>query len=136
MTASAGRTPGGRPRPGLGRGATTLLWAVIVLLAAGGLGNMLIPESLAYFWSTLALWLLARALLARTRSAVVLAGVAVVVAPLVRAQLGVLVAAALIAAAIMAATGPHGRELIGLWSSLVPREEVEKQVRIDIREVE
>lgn len=31
---------------------------------------------------------------------------------------------------------PRPRELIGLWSVLVPREEVEKQVKIDILEVE
>lgn len=31
---------------------------------------------------------------------------------------------------------PQPRELIGLWSALVPREEVEKQVRINIMEVE
>jgi len=31
---------------------------------------------------------------------------------------------------------PRPRELIGLWSALVPREEVEKQVRLDILEVE
>lgn len=31
---------------------------------------------------------------------------------------------------------PRPRELIGLWSALVPREEVEKQVRTDIREVD
>jgi len=30
---------------------------------------------------------------------------------------------------------PRPRELIGLWSALVPREEVEKQVNIEIREV-
>lgn len=78
--------------------------------------GMLIPESLAYFWSTLALWLLARALLVRTRRATTIAVVAVLFAPLVRAQLGVLVAAALIAALLMAATGRRGRDLIGMWS--------------------
>ena len=31
---------------------------------------------------------------------------------------------------------PRPRELMGLWSALVPREEVEKQVSLDIREVE
>ncbi|MFZ5631436.1 MAG: acyclic terpene utilization AtuA family protein [Bacillota bacterium] len=31
---------------------------------------------------------------------------------------------------------PRPRELIGLWSALVPREQVEKQVKIDIREVD
>ncbi len=49
--------------------------------------GMLIPEPLAYFWSTLALWLLARALLVRTRSAVALAVLAALVAPAVRSEL-------------------------------------------------
>ncbi|MFZ5644869.1 MAG: acyclic terpene utilization AtuA family protein [Bacillota bacterium] len=31
---------------------------------------------------------------------------------------------------------PRPRELMGVWSALVPREEVEKQVKIDIREVD
>ena len=78
--------------------------------------GMLIPESLAYFWSTLVLWLLARALLNRSRRNVVLAVVSLLIAPLVRNQLGVLIAGALIACALMAATGPRGRRLIREWS--------------------
>jgi hypothetical protein len=78
--------------------------------------GLVIPESLAYFWSTLVLWLIARALLRPTRTSVVLAAAAVVVAPLVRSQLSVLVAAGLIALTLMAATGPRGRALIAVWS--------------------
>jgi hypothetical protein len=78
--------------------------------------GMLIPESLAYFWSTLVLWLLARALLMRSRRSVALAVASLLIAPLVRNQLGVLIAAALIACAVMAATGQRGRQLIREWS--------------------
>jgi hypothetical protein len=77
---------------------------------------MLIPESLAYFWSTLTLWLIARALLARTRWAIALATAAVILAPVVRAQLQMLILTALLATAITEATGRRGRALIGSWS--------------------
>jgi hypothetical protein len=78
--------------------------------------GMLIPESLAYFWSTLALWLLARALLTRSRGAIAAAVVALLIAPLVRTQLGVLIAAAVIACAVVAGTGVRGRRLLRSWS--------------------
>ncbi|MFL5963546.1 MAG: hypothetical protein ACJ757_11720 [Gaiellaceae bacterium] len=87
--------------------------AAIPALAYTG---MLIPESLAYFWSTLVLWLLARALGVRSRSSVALAAASLLIAPLVRYQLGVLIAAALIACAVMAVTGSRGRRLIREWS--------------------
>lgn len=87
--------------------------AAIPALAYSG---MLIPESLAYFWSTLVLWLLARALLRRSRSAAVLAAASMILAPAIRSQLAVLVLAGLVAAALMAATGPTGRQLIAVWS--------------------
>jgi hypothetical protein len=77
---------------------------------------MLIPEPLAYFWSTLALWLVARALLVRSRRATVLAAGAVIIAPAVRSELTVLVPAALLALALTEATSPRGRKLIGGWS--------------------
>jgi hypothetical protein len=78
--------------------------------------GMLIPEPLAYFWSTLALWLVARALLVRSRRATVLAAGAVIIAPAVRSELTVLVPAALLALALTEATSPRGRKLIGGWS--------------------
>ena len=54
--------------------------------------GMLIPESLAYFWSTLALCLVARALVRPARTTAALAVGALVVAPLVRSELAVLIA--------------------------------------------
>jgi len=78
--------------------------------------GMLIPEPLAYFWSTLTLWLIARALTLPTRRAAVFAAAAVILAPVVRQQLQVLILAALLAAAITAATGGRGRALIRSWS--------------------
>ena len=71
--------------------------AVIPALVYSG---MLIPEPLAYFWSTLALWLLARALLVRSRAAVALAVAVIVVAPAVRSELEVLVIGGLLAAVL------------------------------------
>jgi hypothetical protein len=77
--------------------------------------GLLIPEPLAYFWSTLALWLLARALLFSTRRSAVAAAVAIVVAPAVRTELAVLLLAAAIAVTVLAATSDRGRREIGAW---------------------
>jgi hypothetical protein len=46
MTTTAGPDGGSRTETRLGRAATALLWVVIVFLAAAGLGNILIPETL------------------------------------------------------------------------------------------
>jgi hypothetical protein len=78
---------------------------------------MLIPEPLAYFWSTLTLWLVARALMLRTRWPVALATATVILAPVVRSQLQVLILTAVLATAITAATGRRGRAVIGSWSA-------------------
>jgi hypothetical protein len=78
--------------------------------------GLIIPEALAYFWSTLALWLLARALLSPSRLSVALAAGAALIAPLVRSELAVLLAAGLLAASLYAATSGRGRGLIGAWS--------------------
>jgi hypothetical protein len=78
--------------------------------------GLVIPEPLAYFWSTLALWLIARALLTPSRASVVVAVAAVGVAPLVRSELSVLAPAALVAGALMVATSARGRKLIGAWT--------------------
>jgi hypothetical protein len=87
--------------------------ACIPALAYTGL---LIPEPLAYFWSTLVLYLLARALLRPTWSTVALAIAATVVAPWVRSQLVVLVFGAALAAVLMTVFGDRGRALIGSWT--------------------
>jgi hypothetical protein len=79
--------------------------------------SMLIPEPLAYFWSTLTLWLVARALLRPRRWSIALAVVSVLVAPLVRSQLGVLAVAATIAVAVVVATSARGRATVRTWGT-------------------
>lgn len=79
--------------------------------------GLLIPEPLAYFWSTLTLYLIARALLRPSRGAVALTVGALLVGLAVRGQLIVLFLVACIAAVGMAATGARGRRLIGSWST-------------------
>jgi hypothetical protein len=78
--------------------------------------GMLIPEPLAYFWSAVTLWLIARALMVRTRAAIALGTASVILAPVIRSQLKVLILAAVLAWLITAATGRRGRALIGSWS--------------------
>jgi len=79
--------------------------------------GLLIPEPFAYFWSTLALWLLARALMRPTRRSVATAVAALVIAVPVRSELTVLFLAAIVAGLIVAATGARGRSMIGSWSA-------------------
>jgi hypothetical protein len=99
------------------RRATALVAAVAAAVApAVSYAVMLIPEPLAYFWSTLTLWLVARALLRTGRWSVLLAAAALVVAPFVRSQLAVLVAAAAVAVAVVAATSARGRAIARSWS--------------------
>ncbi|HEY6962601.1 MAG TPA: hypothetical protein VI408_11985 [Gaiellaceae bacterium] len=100
-------------RPALAVGTAT---AAIPAVAYTG---MLIPEPAAYFWSTLALWLLARAALAPTRRTVAWAAVVALLAPAVRSELAVLILVALLTAAIVALTGARGRALVRGWT---PRE--------------
>ena len=99
------------------RGAAIACGVATAAIPALVYTGMLIPEPLAYFWSTLALWLLARALIARTRLSVALAVAAIVLAPAMRSELEVLVIAGLVAAALMAATGrprpKADRQLVG-----------------------
>ncbi|MBA3843034.1 MAG: hypothetical protein H0X39_10530 [Actinobacteria bacterium] len=80
------------------------------------LTGVLMPESLAYFWSVLALWLVARAILRPKRTTLVAAAAATLAAPLVRGQLEVLIPAALIAAGIFVVTGARARGLISKWT--------------------
>jgi len=77
---------------------------------------LLIPEPFAYFWAALVLWLVARALVVRSRRAAVVAVVSLAIGPAVRSELAVLIVAAVVAVAILAATGTRGRALIGSWS--------------------
>ena len=94
--------------------AAGVLTASIPAVAYAG---MLIPESLAYTWTTLVLWLVARALLRPTRATVAAAVVVLVLAPLVRSQLSVLLPAAGIAAAVVAVTSGRGRAVARGWSA-------------------
>jgi hypothetical protein len=90
--------------------------AIAAAIPAVSYSSMLIPEPLAYFWSTLALWLLARALLRPTRWSVVVAVAAVAIAPFIRSELAVLVPTAGVAAGLLAATSPRGRAILSAWS--------------------
>jgi len=78
--------------------------------------GLLIPEPFAYFWSTLALWLVARALVRPTRRTVAAAVVCLLVGPAVRSELTVLFAAAAVAAALVAVSSARGRVLVARWS--------------------
>jgi hypothetical protein len=97
-------------------------WAAIACGAATAaipglyFGALLIPEPIAYLWSTLALWLLARALVLQTRPAAIWAAVAVLAAAGVRSELAVLVLAAIIATTLVYMTGRRGRSTLGAWS--------------------
>lgn len=109
------------PAYGLARLFVARPAALVVALAtavtpAVAYSGMLIPEPLAYFWSALALWLVARALLRPSRTMLVAALGALVLAPAVRSQLTVLLPAAAIVTLISFAGSNRGRRLIGSWS--------------------
>jgi hypothetical protein len=93
--------------------AATATAAIPALAYAGELA----PEPLAYLWSTLVLYLVARALVHPGRSTILLAVASLAVAPFVRAQLSVLVAAGVLAVIVVALTGRRGRATIGAWSA-------------------
>src|SRR4051812_22811939 len=76
---------------------------------------LLIPEPAAYFWSTLALWLLTRALVRPSRRTIATAAAALVIAPLVRSELTVLLLTAIVGVAAMAVTSLRGRAVIAAW---------------------
>jgi hypothetical protein len=77
--------------------------------------GLLIPEPLAYAWSTLVLWLVASALLRATGPRIVAAVVALAIAPAVRAELAVLIPAAGIATAIVLASSLRARRVFRAW---------------------
>jgi hypothetical protein len=85
------------------------------------LTGVLMPESLAYFWSTLALYLVARLLLRPGAVSLVLALAAIALAPEMRGQLAVLAPAAGIALAVMLLTTERGRATLRSWT---PKERV------------
>jgi hypothetical protein len=87
--------------------------AAIPALAYTGI---LIPETLAYPWACLVLWLVARALLRRDRGAIAIAVVALAVSPAVRSELSVLLVAAAIALGVFAGTSLRGRSVVRSWT--------------------
>jgi hypothetical protein len=84
-------------------------------IPAAAYAGMLVPEPLAYFFSTLTLWLLARALLRRTIASAVAAIAALLVAPYVRSELFVLKLTAAVALAVVVLTSAQGRALVSSW---------------------
>ncbi|MGH3003912.1 MAG: hypothetical protein ACRDM1_14835 [Gaiellaceae bacterium] len=92
--------------------AATATAAIPALAYSGELA----PEPLAYFWSTLVLYLGARALLRPTRWTVSAALGSLVVAPFVRSQLIVLVAAGVLAVIVLALTSGRGRSTLRAWT--------------------
>lgn len=77
---------------------------------------LLLEEPLAYAWSTLALFLIVRALATRTRRAIVLAAAVALAAPAVRTQLAVLPAIFALSALWLAWTSDAGRQWWRSWS--------------------
>jgi hypothetical protein len=78
--------------------------------------GLLIQEPLAYFWSTLALYLIVRSLARPGVLAVVLAGAVVLLAPFIRGQLAVLVPVYVLAALWVAFRSERGRRLRAGWT--------------------
>jgi hypothetical protein len=98
------------------RVAATIVGVAAAAVPALAYTALLIPESLAYFWSTLTLWLVMRAYVKRTRGAIVAAAIVTFIAPFVRSQLAVLAFAAVITGIVMAVTSAEGQERIRAWS--------------------
>jgi hypothetical protein len=94
--------------------------ALFAAAAAGAIpsfayASMILTEPLAYFWSTLCLFLVAKGLATRGRRWLVTAAVACVIAPLVRGQLAVLPAIYVLAAVGVAWTSGAGRRWRARW---------------------
>jgi hypothetical protein len=109
------------PTYGLGRLFLPKLHSFVAAVAAAAIPSLaltgvLMPESLAYFWSTLAIYAGARALLRPTKVNAIVAVVLIVVAPYVRDQLRVLVLAAVFAVLVVGATSPTGRGVFRSWT--------------------
>ncbi len=109
------------PAYGLGRLFLPRPHAYITAVASAAIPSLaltgvLMPESLAYFWSVLAAFLVARALLRTTRWTIAAAAAAVLISPLVRDQLRVVVFGAVVAAGVFAVTSARGRATVGAWS--------------------
>jgi hypothetical protein len=78
--------------------------------------SLILTEPLAYFWSTLCLFLVAKALAVRRRRWLVAAAVACLIAPLVRSQLAVVPAVYVLAALGLAFASEPARRWRSRWS--------------------
>ena len=110
------------PAYGLARLVVSRRAALLVGIAAAAIPSLaltgvLMPESLAYFWSTLALYLVGRALLRPSPATIGLAVFAVLIAPSVRDQLQVVAVAAGIATLVFVVTSARGRATIAAWTT-------------------
>jgi hypothetical protein len=109
------------PAYGLGRFFLPKTYAFVAAVAAAAIPSLaltgvLMPESLAYFWSTLTIYAGARALMRPTRTNVLAAAALVLISPFVRDQLRVLVLAAVFAVIFFAATSPRMRAVYRTWT--------------------
>jgi hypothetical protein len=96
-------------------------WALFAAAGAGMIpalaySSMLLLEPLAYPWTTLCFYLVARALVTRRPAWTAAASAACVIAPLVRSQLLAVIAGAVAAGALFWFTGEGGRRLRRNWS--------------------
>jgi hypothetical protein len=98
-------------------------WALFAAVATGAVpalaySTFLIEEPAAYPWSTLCLFLIAKALATRKRWWVIGAATASLVGPLWRSELAVLVAVYMLAALFLLWTSRRAREWRSTWSRL------------------
>lgn len=98
------------------RGPALFAAVATVTIPAFMYTGLLIQEPLAYFWSTLALYLIVRSVVRRRRLDFVLAATVVVVAPFVRGQLAVLIPVYALAALWLALRSEPGRAWTARWS--------------------
>jgi len=94
------------------------LFAAVATVAAPALayGSFLLEEPAAYPWSALCLYLIAKALAARTRWWAIGAAAACLVAPLWRAELAVLIGVYILAALFLLWTGAPARRWRSTWT--------------------
>ena len=109
------------PAYGLARMVVSRPWALFAAAGAGmipGLyySSMLIAEPLAYPWATLAAYLIAKSLAARTLGWIGLTIAVSLVAPLIREQLAVVPAAFVLATLALVATSERARREYRRWS--------------------
>jgi hypothetical protein len=105
--------------------ARTVVSRPLALFAAAGAASvpalvyssLIIPEPLAYTYSALCIYALARALVRRTLRWILVALILILAAPAVRSQLAVLGAASAVALLVYVASSDRGRRVLGSWST-------------------